>query len=180
MDQFKRTIARYKRVFEYSLPDNFVNGQAGEWEVVLGADAERLGGEAGGAGPDLPGTGAHCACIKLRSLFWTQDWLTSYFRWAPRMGRYVSFWKRSRKVGFQIDRAKAWDMMAGQASRSMSSWLRSSSPWRWRYPHIEASWRTRRRGLKGAGQLNHVGNNILTLARTKFGQYFDIILTVFW
>ena len=83
-------------------------------------------------------------------------------------------------MGFKIDRAKAWDMF-GQASRSTSSWLRSSSHWRWRYPHIEASWRTRRRGLKGAGQLNHVDNNILTLARTKFRQNltcFDNILII--
>ena len=107
-------------------------------------------------------------------MFLSPDIEESCFRWARRTARFDSFWKRSRKVGscggciIMVEHhsrnvemkptlhsflwvCEFWETQnfLVQGSRSTSSWLRSSSPWRWRFKPIGASWRTRRRGLEG-------------------------------
>ena len=107
-------------------------------------------------------------------MFLSPDIEESCFRWARRTARFDSFWKRSRKVGscggciIMVEHhsrnvemkptlhsfvwvCEFWETQnfLVQGSRSTSSWLRSSSPWRWKFKPIGASWRTRRRGLEG-------------------------------
>ena len=107
-------------------------------------------------------------------MFLSPDIEESCFRWARRTARFDSFWKRSRKVGscggciIMVEHhsrnvemkptlhsfvwvCEFWETQnfLVQGSRSTSSWLRSSSPWRWRFKPIGASWRMRRRGLEG-------------------------------
>ena len=114
-------------------------------------------------------------CWNPTLLLRTQDWPAPYFfRWVPRMGRYVSFWKRLRKVGFKgIDQACIWTC---QGSRSTSSWWRWSSLWRWRSPPTAASWRTRRKELKGGAAIcwHFPRSNESSPRGEKLGQYFYI------
>ena len=120
----------------------------------------------------------NCAWRKIKNIFLACFCLPnieeSCFRWARRTARFDSFWKRSRKVGSCVGCiimdehhsrnvemkptlhsfvwvCEFWETQnfLVQGSRSTSSWLRSSSPWRWRFKPIGASWRMRRRGLEG-------------------------------